>query len=268
METREERSAPGPMPPSLAERTADRQWHRDRIGEAGCAVWRLARGGEPDLYLKHGEGTHADDVCDEAARLRWLAGRLPVPAVRHHVVAGDAAWLLTDAIPGPTAWQRLRDAPHARGAVVDALADFLRRLHALPADRCPFEAGHALRLADARDRLEAGLIDTDDFGDDHDGWSAQRLWEEMTALLPFAAERVVTHGDYSLDNVVMAGDAVAGCIDVGRLGVADRYQDVAILWDCLGEFDTALRPRFLARYGIATVDERRLRFHRMLDECF
>ncbi|WP_419826936.1 APH(3') family aminoglycoside O-phosphotransferase [Sphingomonas sp.] len=265
---RERTCEPPILPAALAERIAGRAWSRDTVGEAGCAVWRLHRPGAADYYLKQGDGARTADILDEATRLRWLAGRLPVPAVRHLTVDGDAAWLLTDAIAGPTAWQALDARPGRRGEVVDALADFLRRIHALPVDRCPFEAGHALRLAHARDRLEAGEIDESDFGEDHAGWSAARLWEEITTLLPFDAGRVVTHGDYSLDNIVMAEGGVAGCLDVGRLGVADPHQDVAILWECLGEFDAELRERFLARIGIAAVNERRLRFHLMLDECF
>lgn len=60
----------------------------------------------------------------------------------------------------------------------------------------------------------------------------------------------------------------SGCIDVGRLGVAGRYQDLAILWNGLREFDGALGARLFARYGIGVPDERRLRFHLTLDECF
>jgi aminoglycoside 3'-phosphotransferase-1 len=256
------------LPPALAQRVTGRSWARDAVGEAGCAVWRLHRAHATDLYLKQGEGDHAADVIDEAVRLRWFARRLPVPAVRHLTVDGGSAWLLTDAIAGETAWQALDTRPERRGTVVDALADFLKRLHALPVEHCRFEAGHALRLAHARERLDAGVIDEEDFGEDHAGWSAARLWREMTALLPIRAERVVTHGDFSLDNIVLRGSAVAGCIDVGRAGIADPYQDIAILWECLGAFDAGLRDRFLARYGITAVDERRLRFHRMLDECF
>jgi aminoglycoside 3'-phosphotransferase-1 len=61
---------------------------------------------------------------------------------------------------------------------------------------------------------------------------------------------------------------VVGCIDVGRGGIADRYQDLAILWNCLGEFDGELQARLFQRYGIAEPDRRKLAFHLMLDEMF
>lgn len=77
-------------------------------------------------------------------------------------------------------------------------------------------------------------------------------------------------------NAVCAGHAglvaheveVVGCINAGRVGIADRYQDLAILWNCVGEFDASLRDRLIERYGIAEVDERKLQFHLLLDEMF
>ncbi|MFP5456852.1 MAG: APH(3') family aminoglycoside O-phosphotransferase, partial [Alphaproteobacteria bacterium] len=48
----------------------------------------------------------------------------------------------------------------------------------------------------------------------------------------------------------------------------DRYQDVAIAWNSLGEFGADLQHRFLLRYGIAKLDARRLEFHLTLDEFF
>jgi aminoglycoside 3'-phosphotransferase I len=66
----------------------------------------------------------------------------------------------------------------------------------------------------------------------------------------------------------MEGANVVGVIDVARMGIADRHQDLAILWNCMAEFDHTLQQRIFTRYGIASPDERKLRFHIMLDECF
>jgi aminoglycoside 3'-phosphotransferase I len=68
--------------------------------------------------------------------------------------------------------------------------------------------------------------------------------------------------------LLMQNGEVVGCIDVGRLGIADRYQDLAIIGNCLGEFDSSLQERFWQHYGISEVDERKLEFHLLLDELF
>lgn len=257
------------MPPGLMAALPDSRWSRDLVGESGASVFRLRpRSGGAELFLKHGNGGIADDISHEMLKLGWLAPFIEVPAVTHFERSGDHAWLLMTALPGRTAWQLLHENTEERGAVVDALAAFLRRLHAIPVSACPFISDLAFRLACARTRLDAGLVDEDDFDEARHGWSAQQVWDAMQAQLPLAADAVVTHGDYSLDNIFLARGEVTGCIDVGRAGIADRYQDLAIVWQCLGEFDASLQARFLARYGIAQLDVAKLRFYLMLDEMF
>lgn len=90
----------------------------------------------------------------------------------------------------------------------------------------------------------------------------------MQHFLPFPADPVVTHGDFSPDNLLMNEGEILGFIDVGRFGIAARYQDVAILWNRVGEFGSSLQERFFQQYGIADLDCRKLQFHLMLDELF
>lgn len=261
---------PVQVPPGVADAVHGYAWARDTVGEAGAEVHRLHAPDRPTLYLKHGRGQVAQDVLDEAARLRWLDGRTRVPKVLRLHASADDAWLLMTALPGATAFQHLEDAPpEARRQVVTALAEHLRHLHALPAAECPFNAAHPLRLAQAKRRMDAGGVDVDDFGEAHEGWSAEQVWREMTGLLPLSPDPVVTHGDYSLDNILMQDGRVTGCIDLGRAGVADRHQDLAILWNCLAEFDQPdLQPLWLRAYGVARANRRKLRFHLCLDEFF
>lgn len=264
-----DREAPSAAPElfaALPDALLEGPWSRDLVGGSGASVYRLESDSGRDLYLKQGRGPFAADVTDEMARLAWLAGKIPVPGIVHYRADADAAMLLTSALPGRTAYQLLWDG--AGLEIVDALVDFMQRLHALPTKACPFDVGHAHRLHLARARIDAGLVDEDDFDDVRAGWSAEQVWAELTGMLPLPMERVVTHGDFSLDNLLIEDGQVIGCIDVGRVGVADPYQDLAILWNCLGEFGPPHQKRMFDRYGIDTPDEDRLRFHLMLDELF
>ncbi|SHH45307.1 APH(3')-I family aminoglycoside O-phosphotransferase [Massilia sp. CF038] len=266
---REEMCVPQPIPANIASLVDGYAWARDTVGESGGTVYRLhGKSDAPDLFLKHGQGVFADDVIGEMARLRWLAGHIAVPAIVQFVATPDGAWLLMSAMPGKTAYQLMSDQAGSGNAVVDALADFLRRLHAIPVAACPFTSAHAHRLHLARARIDAGLVDADDFDDERAGWSAEQVWDAMQDLLPLAPDLVVTHGDYSLDNVFIVDGKVSGCIDAGRVGIADRYQDLAIAWNCLSEFGPALQKRFLQQYGVTQPDQARLAFHLMLDELF
>jgi aminoglycoside 3'-phosphotransferase I len=257
------------LPPALADLTAGAAWRRNEVGESGGEVWQLDWREGDRAYLKVGTGRVADAIADEAARLRWLAGRVPVPAVRLFVATGERAWLLTDAVPGLTGDEWLARDAAALPAIVRDAAALLRRWHALPVEDCPFNAGHELRLAHARRNVVDGLVDTDDFDEDHEGWSAEAMLAATEALAPVDPDRAVTHGDFSLGNILFdAAGRVTGCIDVGRAGVADPYQDIAILWQNLAEFGAKWPAMLLRELGIAAPDERRLQFHRCLDELF
>lgn len=266
---REKNCGAADVPASLTGAVAGYAWARNTIGESGGAVYRLhGKPGAPELYLKHGKHRVADDIDAEAARLRWLAEYLPVPRVVQFERASQEAWLLMTALPGLSAYQVLKAHPESRPAVVDALAAFLRRLHAIPLAACPFTSDLGQRLSLARARIEAGLVDADDFDEEREGWSAEQVWDAMQALLPLDSDPVVTHGDYSLDNLLLRDGQVVGCIDAGRVGVADRYQDLAIMWNCLGEFGAPLQERFMRSYGIADIDQGKLALHLLLDELF
>lgn len=266
---REEDCAAVRVPAGLIAELAGYKWARNRAGKSGGAVYRLyGKPGAPDLFLKHGRDSVADDLVDEMSRLRWLSKHVPAPAVTHFLSNADEAWLVMTALPGETAYQALGARPDESSAIVDALADFLRRLHSIPVSECPFHSDPAYRLSLARKRIEAGLVEEDDFDEERQGWSAEQVWQAMQRLPPFESDPVVTHGDFSLDNLLMVEGEVSGCIDAGRVGIADRYQDIAILWNCLKEFGADLPYRFLARYGVRGPDPRKLEFHLLLDELF
>jgi aminoglycoside 3'-phosphotransferase-1 len=266
---RQELGAAISLPAGLSAELAGYLWSRDLVGASDSDVYRLhGKANAADLFLKHGRNDAADDLTDEMARLLWLGRHMPVPAAIHFVRTKDEAWLLTAALPGQTARQALEANPAARPALVDALAAFLRRFHAIPVSECPFNGGHIHRLARARARIDAGLVDLADFDAERKGWTAEQVWDALHALLPLAADAVVTHGDFSLDNLLVHDGEVVGCVDVARAGIADRYQDLAILWNGLGDVEPSLQDRLLRQYGIAEVDRRKLSFHLLLDELF
>lgn len=260
---------PIPLPPSWRGRLAGATWEREPEGESGGIIYRVMTSDGTPLFLKYGEGAVADAVADEAIRLRWLQGRVPAARLVSSVVDPDAAWLLTSTVPGRTGDAWLEAKPEMLEQVVHGFASMLIMLHALPPDECPFDASAAVRLAAARRLVAAGAVDEDDFADDHLGMSAAAVLAEAEALSGVVTGRVVTHGDFSLGNTLLdASGRVTGCIDVGRLGVADPYQDIAIFWENLGDFGEEAQRMFLAAAGIDEVDDERLRFHRTLDELF
>lgn len=241
---------------------------RVKTGESGAKVFRCEQAAGRPHYLKYGKGQAAGGILDEVVRLQWLQAYLPCPRVLHFQGEPRSAWMLTSGLPGRSAYECLNDGKESPIETVRAIADFLRQLHSLPAEECPFLADHHLRLVQARRNMAAGIVDTADFDVERQGWSAEQVWAELQTRMPRRMERVVTHGDFSLDNVFLQRGRVTGVIDVGRLGIADPYQDLAILWNNLAEFGEGVQRAFLQAYGLRRLDQGKLAFHLCLDELF
>lgn len=121
---------------------------------------------------------------------------------------------------------------------------------------------------------ERSSPDLSDLDDERQGWTRERLVEELMASRPSSEEVVVCHGDLCLPNVLLDPTTfeVTGVIDVGRLGLADRWTDLAITTRSLSsrqnpQFGTWAAERHLASYGVE-LDREKVDFYRLLDEFF
>jgi kanamycin kinase len=239
-------------------------WHNELAWESGplAKTWRLTGPAGEQRYLKCAPADAEVPLRREAVRLRWARrNRLPVPEVVAACAAGQAEWLLTDALPGRRASAReMRADP---SLLVPMLADGLRRFHQAPADECPFPAGIEVTLAEVGRRLRAGLITTTDLHPEHTHLSPAGALDELERLRPDGEDLVVCHGDYCLPNVLIYGGAATGFVDLGRLGVADRWLDIAIgSWSVTWNLGPGWEDLFFASYGVAR-DERRIAFYRL-----
>jgi aminoglycoside phosphotransferase len=149
----------------------------------------------------------------------------------------------------------------------------MRTLHATNISACPFDHSSRVRLAEADANVRAGAVREDDFDDARRGRSAKELYAELVATPTPSEDRVFTHGDYCLPNVLLvtdgAGVHVSGFVDCGNAGIADRYQDPAL---CARSVVQNLGPEWVpalfARYGLEHVDEAKVRYYQLLDEFF
>jgi kanamycin kinase len=75
---------------------------------------------------------------------------------------------------------------------------------------------------------------------------------------------VVCHGDYCLPNVLIEADAACGFVDLGELGVADRWWDLAVAtWSVPWNLGPGYEDLFLHEYGVERDDDR-VEFYRLL----
>ena len=247
--------------------TATRVQH----GHSGAEVWQFERSGER-LFLKVAPLSNDPgfSLRDEVEKLRWMLARgLPVPEVLDFFERDGAEWMLTRALEGQDA--TLTSLEPAR--VVCVLADALHLLHATPLENCPFDQQLKIKLEEARIRLEAGRIDSEDFDAENMGQGARELYQTLLERRPLNEDWVFCHGDYCLPNIVLHEQGVlSGFVDVGRAGIADRYQDLALVTRSLeGHHNPrfhGLSALFLERYGLEHLEQDKLEYYRLLDEFF
>ncbi|HLU54172.1 MAG TPA: aminoglycoside 3'-phosphotransferase [Pseudonocardia sp.] len=209
--------------------------------ELGGVTFRLDGADGRVRYAKWiAAGRPGIDLEGEAARLAWAHGRVPVPRVLEQGRDADGSWLVTEAVPGRSAVDPRWVAEPATAAA--AIGRGLRLLHdALPVDECPFDWGVEHRLA------RKGCCDPD-------------------LLAPPPIDRlVVCHGDACAPNTLLHDDGTfAAHVDLGSLGVADRWADLAVAaWSTEWNFGPGHEDAVHAGYGIAP-DPVRIAYYRRL----
>ncbi|HEX8194093.1 MAG TPA: APH(3') family aminoglycoside O-phosphotransferase [Allosphingosinicella sp.] len=257
---------PLPIPTELQSELAGYSAEAVREGCSGAKVFRMTAAGEPTLFLKVERAGPCNELLDEADRLRWLgAVGIGCAQVVRSVHDGVGDWLLMSEVPG-------RDLSCASDLepvqIAEIMADALSALHTLPTAECPFDMRLDPLLARAAERAEAGLVDEQDFDAEHLGLSAADLLPVLLSRRPPEQDLVVTHGDACLPNLIALGDRFAGFIDCARLGLSDRYRDLALAARSIaGNLGAEFVGSFFLRYGIEP-DQQRLAYYRLLDEFF
>ena len=219
-----------------------------------------------DVFAKCCGVAGVAELRAERDRAQWLAGTgLPCATVVDWMESADGARLMTTAVPGVPG-DSLPPAAHL--AAAESLGRVLRDLHSLT--DCPFERPLSSVVALAEDVVRRDAVNPAFLTDEWRLLKPAELLAQVVAERPYVesvAEPVVCHGDACLPNVLFdpATLDVTGLIDLGRLGIADRYSDLALTTIQLHDEWSADPAPFLAAYGLPDPDERRLSFYRLLD---
>ncbi|MFD8562286.1 APH(3'') family aminoglycoside O-phosphotransferase [Streptosporangium canum] len=247
-------------------------WLPVTAGESGAAVFRNA---DATRYAKCVPAADAADLKAERDRVTWLNDQgVPGPRVLDWHSGDVGACLMTSAVSGISADQ----VPAEKLWVAwERIADAVRRLHEVPVPQCPFHRDLDAMVAVARGVVARDAVNPEFLPVEQQHTPPGELLDRLTRQMPRrreqeAADTVVCHGDLCLPNIILDPRTldVSGFIDLGRLGQADRYADLALLlanaretWKD-EERGRAADMAFAERYGIA-LDHERLRFYRHLD---
>lgn len=223
---------------------------RALAGGAGLTpVWMNSIGGltfrtDDGRFIKWGPRDEETNFAAEAARMRWAVQFTPVPRVLEHGGDERTEFLITAALDGHSAVSPRWRADAA--TAVRAVGEGLRALHdALPVDGCHFRWDVPRRIASAHHR---GI----------------RVPESLRDSPPID-RLVVCHGDACCPNTLIGEDGCwSGHVDLGALGVADRWADIAVAamsaeWNYGPGWEDAL----IGAYGVEP-DLERLAYYREL----
>ncbi|WP_135458445.1 APH(3'') family aminoglycoside O-phosphotransferase [Mycobacterium sp. DL99] len=246
-------------------------WHPVSRGESGAAVFRSADGSR---FAKMVGPAAVTELAAERDRVSWAHDHgVPAPAVIDWGATEDGgACLVTSAVAGVGA-DGLTEAELR--SVWPAVVEAVRSLHGIAVDDCPYRRDLDDMLSRASSVVAAGAVNPEFLRDeDRDVPAAELLMRvEREADLrrrQEAADLVVCHGDLCLPNILIDPDrlTVEGFVDFGRLGLADRHADLALLSantaDTFPGFAEDAAAGLAAGYP-AAIDEDRLRFYLALD---
>lgn len=259
------------LPPEIMQLTGNKTYVTDDIGQSGSLVLIY-----DDMVLK------IQDISEETDRevklMQWLEGKINAPVCLCHVKENGRSYLLMSRISGEMACdiQYMADPT----GLMSILAEGLQQLWKVDISDCPVRSGLDEKLKMAEYNLLNGLVDTENCQPDTFGEGGFKdpghLLEWLKENRP-EEDNVLSHGDFCLPNIFIDEGEVSGFIDIGRMGIADRWNDIAICYRSLndnytGKYSTRKYndfdpDSFFEALGIVK-DEVKLRYYILLDEMF
>lgn len=240
------------------------------IGYSNEKVYFLDRGYQgKDVVLKTSK---RKEVLKEGMILSWLYPRIKTPKVYINKCIDGVYYLVMEKLEGQMMQETIFDSGIKEGIIQYAL--LIKRIHQIPYQDFPFITTLEDRVVEAKYNVENDLVKTQYFERELKDKSAEEVYELLIRYYPQDEDKVLVHGDVCMPNFIMHLHQLSGIIDVGRMGVNDRYLDIAIALrtlrynielygDVMTKEDINL---FLDTYGIKNFNREKFIFYILLDE--
>lgn len=229
-----------------------------------------------DMVLKIEK--QCEESENEIKMMHWLDDKLPVPKVICSEKLNNKNYLLMSKVIGSMSCESkfLRNPE----LLVKVLAEGLKMLWGIDISDCPCDSSIDNKLKLAEQCVKNNLcsmynIKEGTYGED--GFSSpQELLKWLKDNKPNESY-VLSHGDYCLPNIFIDNNKISGFIDLGRCGIGDKYQDIALCYRSLvhnfegrygGEVYDGFNANILFDELVIEPDWDKIRYYILLDELF
>ena len=259
------------LPEEILNIVAGKKYYKDDIGMSDSSVLVF-----DDMVLKIRKDSQF--VKNEKLMMSWLKNKISVPEIIFDCSENGFDYLLMSKISGKMSCDD--EFMNDPCFLVSVLSEAMKSLWNVDISDCPVKNDLDTVLSDAQYRVEHGLVDVDDAEPETFGKNGFRDPEELLGWLcnnKPEEDFVLSHGDFCLPNIFIDNDRFSGFVDIGRMGVSDKYQDIALCY-------RSLRHNFDGFYGgniYGGYDEKmlfdalgidpdfdKIRYYILLDELF
>ena len=259
------------MPDNIKNKLENLTYEIDNMGMSGSGILLFDH-----KVLKIQE--NSDEATNEVQAMQWLTGRLSVPKVILHEYKDDKSYLLMTRVLGRMACdERYMRNPEE---LTELLAQALQELWRVDISTCSLDWRLDRKLEAARFNVENNLVDTENVEPETFGPGGFKNPEDLLQWLIThrpAEELALSHGDFCLPNIFIECNGKCSYIDLGRTGIADKWQDIALCYRSLkhnfsgkyaGEKHPEFDPNMLFEKLELTPDWEKIRYYILLDELF
>lgn len=259
------------LPKKIKEYIYNKSYIQDSVGMSSAGVFLF-----DDMVLKIQE--YGYESKNEATMLKWLNGKLPVPNIIEHICENECSYILMSRCQEKMACDPYYMSQPKRQ--IELLADALNILWSVDISDCPCKWPLQRRLDLAEENVIHNRVEMDDPQPDTFGPNAFRDPEHLLGWLKEnqpEQRQCLSHGDFCLPNIFLSDNKITGMIDLGKSGVADPWQDIALCYRSLnnnyiGAYGGSIYPGYGNRMlfdalGIQP-DWERIRYYILLDELF
>ena len=140
-----------------------------------------------------------------------------------------------------------------QGVIFDSPGCHFRYQLAHPISNCPFDFRLEPALEHVSKRAQQGFIQPEKhFHPEFQHLSLDNALSFLQEQQPSSTKEVVCHGDYCVPNILFDNNRLQGFVDIGKLGMADVWWDLAVAnWSLEWNLGKEWEELFLEEYGIS-----------------